>query len=99
MAVTRINEFKAPPDKAAALSDFLSSVIALILDAPGCRSCELLRHHEDATRLAIIEVWDTIEAHQASVARIPPGLLSQAQKLLAEPVRGAYYDAVPNKPA
>jgi len=44
-------------------------------------------------------VWDTIEAHQASVARIPPGLLSQAQKLLAEPVRGAYYDTVTNEPA
>jgi len=51
------------------------------------------------TRLAIIEVWETIEAHQASVARIPPDLLKQAQTLLAEPVRGAYYDPVTNTPA
>jgi len=99
MAVTRINEFTAPPGKAAALSDFLSSIIALILDAPGCLSCELLRHHDDETRLAIIEVWETIEAHQASVSRIPPDLLTQAQTLLAEPVRGAYYDPVTNTPA
>lgn len=99
MAITRINEFKAPPGKAAALSDFLSSVIALILDAPGCRSCQLLRHHDDETRFAIVEVWDSIEAHQASVSRIPPDLLKQAQTLFAEPARGAYYDAVTNKPA
>lgn len=96
MPITRINEFQAPPEKAVALGEFLSSVIALILDAPGCRSCQLLRHHDDPTRYAIIEVWDSVEAHQASVSRIPPGLLQQAQSLLAQPVRGAYYDAVAN---
>jgi len=92
MAITRINEFRAPADKASALGDFLQSVIARILDAPGCRSCQLLRHHDDATRYAIIEVWDSIEAHQAAASRIPPDLLAQAKVLFAEPARGAYYD-------
>lgn len=92
--ITRINEFKAPPDQASALGAFLGSVIGLILDAPGCRSCQLLRHHDDETRFAIIEVWDSIEAHQASVSRIPPELLAQAKTLFAEPARGAYYDAL-----
>jgi quinol monooxygenase YgiN len=92
MAITRINEFKAPADKATELGDFLASVIGLILDAPGCRSCQLLRHHEDATRYAIIEVWDSIEAHQAAASRIPPDLMRQALALFAEPARGAYYD-------
>lgn len=93
-AITRINEFRAPPDKATALRNFLTSVIALILDAPGCRSCQLLRHHEDPTRFAIIETWDSVAAHQASVSRMPPSLLQQAQTLFAELARGAYYDPV-----
>jgi quinol monooxygenase YgiN len=92
MAITRINEFKAPDDKASELGAFLGSVIALILGAPGCRSCQLLHHHEDATRYAIIEVWDSIEAHQAAASRIPPDLMQKARTLFAEPARGAYYD-------
>ena len=94
MAITRINEFQAAPDEATALRDFLTSVIALILDAPGCRSCELLRHHDDPTRFAIIEVWDSIDAHQASASRIPPALLQQAKTLLGGPAQDAYYDPV-----
>jgi len=96
MAITRINEFQAAADKGEALRDFLVSVIGLILDAPGCHSCQLLHHHEEPTRFAIIEVWDSIESHKASVSRIPPSLLQQARTLLAEPARGAYYDPVPN---
>ena len=91
MPITRINEFQAKPDTAAALRDFLGSIIARIIDAPGCRSCELLVQRDEPIRLAIIEVWDSVEAHQASVSRIPPGLLQQAQTLFAAPARGAYY--------
>jgi quinol monooxygenase YgiN len=94
MAITRINEFQVKPDKASALRDFLRSVIARIIDAPGSHSCELLLQHDDPTRLAIIEVWDSVEAHQAAVSRIPPGLFQQAQTLFAVPARGAYYDRV-----
>lgn len=92
MAIPRISEFQAKPDKAIALRDFLRSVIACIIDAPGCRSCELLLQRDDPTRLAIIDVWDSVEAHQASVSRIPAALLQQAQTLFAVPARGAYYD-------
>jgi len=99
MAITRINEFQAKPDKAAALRDFLRSVIARIRDAPGCRSCELLVQRDDPTRLAIIEVWDSVDAHQASVSRIPPDLLQQAQTLFAGPVQGAYYHRVSEEAA
>ena len=92
MPITRINEFQANPDNATALREFLRSVIGRIIDAPGCRSCELLVQRDDHTRLAIIEVWDSVEAHQASVSRIPPGLLEQARALFAVPARGAYYE-------
>lgn len=94
MAITRINEFQAPPEKASELRDFLRSVIALILDAPGCHSCQLLSHHDDPMRFAIIEVWDGIDAHKAAASRIPRELMQQAQALFAQPARGAYYDPV-----
>jgi quinol monooxygenase YgiN len=67
MAITRINTFEAKSGQASELREFLSGVIDLIIDAPGCRSVELLVGHDDAGRLAIIEVWDSVEAHQASV--------------------------------
>lgn len=98
MAITRINRFPAKPDSAAALNDFLRSVIARIVDAPGCRSCELFVQRDDLTRLTIIEVWDSLEAHEASVSRIPPGLLQQAQTLLAMPVEGVYFERVSDVP-
>jgi quinol monooxygenase YgiN len=95
MAITRINQFQAPPGKGSELRDFLRSIIGAILDAPGCRSCSLLSNHEDPTRFAIVEVWDSIDAHKASVTRIPPDLLQQARTLLGAPAEGAYYDPVP----
>src|SRR5207244_12609731 len=66
MPITRINEFQAKPDKSAALREFLSSVIARIIDAPVCRSCELLVPPDDSTRLAIMVVSDGLVAYQAS---------------------------------
>lgn len=97
MAITRINQFRARDDKGPALREFLRSIIVLIVDAPGCRSCELLSRDDDPTRFAIIEVWDSIGAHQASVSRIPPALLQHAQTLFAAPPQGAYYDVVSNE--
>lgn len=97
MAITRINTFEAKPGKVAALRDFLASVIALIIGAPGCRSVELLAGTDNIHQLAIIEIWDSVAAHQASVSRIPPDLLKHAHELLATPAVGAYYDSVQKK--
>ncbi len=94
MPITRLNEFQAAPAQATALRDFLRSIIARIIDAPGCRSCELLVQQDDPARFAIIEVWESVAAHQASVARIPPELMQQAFALFAVPARGAYYQQV-----
>lgn len=94
MLITRINDFHARADKAPALREFLQSVIGIIEDAPGCQSVALLVHHEDPARFAVIEVWESVEAHQASVSRIPPGLIDKVQPLLAEPPKGAYYERI-----
>jgi quinol monooxygenase YgiN len=92
MAIVRINEFTAAPNQAAGLRHFLSSVIATVTAAPGCLGCELLIAHEDPTRLAIIETWESIAAHQAAATRIPPEKMAEVKALLGEAPRGRYYD-------
>jgi|SRR5919197_646991 quinol monooxygenase YgiN len=94
MPITRINTFVAKPGQASALREFLSSIIALIIDAPGCDSVELLVEHEAPERFAIVEIWETIEAHQAAASRIPRDLFQKAQTLFATPAVGAYYQSL-----
>jgi quinol monooxygenase YgiN len=93
MNVTRINQFRAQAGQSDALRDFLSSVVPTIESSAGCRSCQLLQSHDDPTRFVVIEVWESIEAHQASVKNIAPGALENAMKLLAGPPSGEYYHA------
>jgi quinol monooxygenase YgiN len=92
--ITRINTFEAKSGQASELREFLSSVIALVISAPGCRSVELLAGYEDSGRLAIVEIWDNIEAHQAAASRIPPNMLQKAQILFGSPPVGTYYQSL-----
>jgi quinol monooxygenase YgiN len=95
MPIIRINEFEAAPEKAAALHAFLSVVVEVIKEAPGCREVRLLTDHEDSSRLAIVETWDSIGSHQAAAGRIPPEQLAAVRPLLAAPPKGRYYDTAP----
>lgn len=92
MAITRINEFHAAPDQAAALHDSLSAVIGAIESAPGCLGCQLLRAQGDPASLVIVERWESVAAHQAAATRIPAEQLAAVRPLLANPPAGRYYD-------
>jgi quinol monooxygenase YgiN len=92
--VTRINHFEAKPGRGPDLRQFLASVIATIRGSPGCRSVQLLHSIEHSERFAILEVWDSIEAHQAAARVIPPEQLQQVMPLLAIPATGAYFRPV-----
>lgn len=94
MPITRLNDFHALPDKGADLRAFLQSIITLIEDAPGCISVTLLADTDDPTRFAIVEEWQSVDAHQASVTRIPSDKLVEVRTLIAEPPTGAYYQAI-----
>ena len=94
MTITRINEFRAADGKTDALGVFLRSVIELVARSPGCRDCVLLVDPEDASRLAIIETWDSIASHRAAAANIPAEKIAEVRPLLAEPPRGRYYEAI-----
>ena len=91
MSITRINEFRAQNEHAATLRDLLRSVLPMIEASEGCRSCQVLQSLDDPAQIVVIEVWDSVEAHQASVKNIPPGLLQEAMQLLAAPPKGGYY--------
>ena len=91
MSVTRIGEFRAKEFQDEALYGFLQSIIPLIEASEGCNSCLLLRNAEDARKFVIIEFWDSIEEHKASVKNIPPEMFQNALNLLANPPTGAYY--------
>jgi quinol monooxygenase YgiN len=92
VAITPINDFRAAPGKERDLRDFLTSVIAIIREAPGCRTVELLIDRDDVAHLVIVEHWDDIASHQATAARIPPSRLAEVRPLLAQPPQGRYYD-------
>lgn len=94
MSVTRINLFRANPGDGEALRSHLASFIPSIRQLPGCISCQMLEQWEEPTRIAIIEVWESVEAHKASVAAIPPESVERAVQLLAGPVEGGYYTTV-----
>lgn len=97
MAITRINTFEAKAGQAQALRDFLASVIDGIVGAPGCRSVELLVERGTPERLAIVETWESVDAHQAAAKRIPPEMMQRAMALFAAPPSGAYYESLVRK--
>lgn len=92
MTIHRIGETQATPETTVALRDFLLSIIPLIKSSEGCESVTLYQSHDDPTKFTMIEVWDSVEAHQASVKNIPPELLAQIRPLLASAPRGGYYE-------
>lgn len=73
------------------LRSLISGFLPLIESSDGCRSCQMLQSTQDPHRLVVIEVWDSVEAHQAAAAAIPPDAMDAAMKLLATPPQGDYY--------
>lgn len=97
MSIHRIGETQAKPETTEALCDFLISILPLIKSSQGCESVTLYQSHDDPTKFTIIEVWDSIESHQASVKNIPPEKLAEIRPLLASAPSGGYYELVQEK--
>jgi len=91
MPVTRINHFEARRDSSERLHTFMQAVVAKVRSQPGCRSVRLLRSTENPDHLAIVEEWDSIEAHKLAATNMPPNQLAQAQAMVARPPIGEYY--------
>jgi len=91
MPITRINHFKAAAGKERALEDFLAGIISVVIASPGCLSVELLASTEAASRFAIVEVWESVEAHQSAARQIAPDRIAAVMPLLAGKPQGEYY--------
>jgi quinol monooxygenase YgiN len=91
MSITRINEFTAKEGQGDSLRDLLRLFLATLDSAAGCQSCQVLQSAEHPTRIVVIEVWDSMEAHQASVKNIAPEALAQIMPLLDGTPKGEYF--------
>ena len=97
MTITRIGEFQAKPETTEALRGFLTSIMSMIKSSQGCESVTLYQSHNDPTKFTMIEVWDSIESHQASVKNIPPDLMAEIRPLLAFAPSGGYFSQIQNQ--
>ncbi|MHA3770497.1 putative quinol monooxygenase [Verrucomicrobiota bacterium sgz303538] len=90
MAITRLNYFTAKPEQRDALARFLSDVIAVVRTAEGCLSCRLLCDHMNSSEFVILEVWESIDAHQKAAGKIPKEQISSVMQYLQKPPSGEY---------
>jgi len=91
MSVARIGDVQAREGLVNELKEFLISIMPGIKSSEGCDSVQLYQSQEDPSKFMMIEVWDSVESHQASVKNIPPEKLGELQPLLASPPSGNYY--------
>jgi quinol monooxygenase YgiN len=94
MSITRIGEFQAKEGSTEALRDFLLSIMPMIKSSQGCESVQLYQSPEDPFKFVMIEVWDRVESHQASVGNIPPEKLSEIRPMLAGSPNGSYFNLI-----
>src|SRR6266540_3280351 len=94
MSITRISEFQVKQESIEALRDFLISIMDGIKSSQGCESVQLYQSQDDRTKFSMIEVWDSIESHQASVKNISPEKLAELRPLLAAAPSGRYNNLV-----
>lgn len=95
MSIGRIGEMVAQPGKEAALRAFIERVIVPAIESSeGGQSCQVYQDDSDPTRFMIVEVWDSPEAHQASVKNIKPEEIAEIRTLLADMPPGGYYTVI-----
>lgn len=91
MSITRINTFRALDDHVDELKSFLLALLPTIRASSGCQSCQLLQDQTIPSRMVIIEIWDSIEAHHDSLQHVSQASIDQVKTMLASPPVGGYY--------
>lgn len=92
MSITRINEFRSVAGSSDLLRDQIIAIVPVIESSQGCLSCQLLHSHKDRNHFVLIEVWDDVESHQASLKNVRPEVFHELKKYLVVPPTGEYYD-------
>lgn len=57
---------------------------------PGCGGVEILRDIDVPDRFVLMERWDSVEAHQQCLSKLPQDLVDSLLAPLAEPLEGVY---------
>ncbi len=91
MSITRINTFRALDEHIDELKTFLLALLPTIRSSAGCQSCQLLQDQVHSASMVILEVWDSIDAHHASLQHVSPDSIAQVKTLLAAAPVGGYY--------
>ena len=94
MSVARIGEVQAKAGLIHELREFLISIMPGIKASVGCESVQLYQSQDDPSKFMMIEVWDHIESHKASVKNIPPEKLGEIRPLLATSPSGSYFKLI-----
>jgi quinol monooxygenase YgiN len=94
VSVTYIGHSQAKPDQIDAFRQFMMTVvIPAVRASAGCESCQMLQSLDDPTKFVVIEVWESVEAHRASVKNITPESIAEYMQLVAAPPMGDHYRA------
>ncbi len=95
MNIIYIGYSQAKPDTVAELRNFYTSLVAPAIRASaGSESYQLFQSRDNPTQFIGIEVWTSVEAHQASVKNIPAESIARFMQLVVGPPSGRYYDPV-----
>ena len=94
MNIYRIGSFQARAESLQEMQDFLMTIMRLIKSSQGCEAVQLFQNQNDPTQFTMIEVWDSVESHLASVKNIPPEKLSEIRPMLASTPSGNYYQSL-----
>ena len=94
MTISRIGDVQAKEGLTEELRDFLLSIMPGIRSSEGCKSVHLYQSADDPSKFVMIEVWDSVESHRASVKNIPPEKLGEIRPLLATSPSGSYFKLI-----
>jgi quinol monooxygenase YgiN len=94
MSIARIGEVQAKEGLINELREFLLSIIPGIKSSQGCKSVQLYQSQDDPSKFMMIEVWDRVESHQASVKNIPAEKLGEIRPLLETSPSGSYFELI-----
>ena len=94
MSISRIGQMQAKTGSSEELREFLLSIMPGIEASDGCQSVHLYQSEDEPDNFTMIEVWDRVESHQASVKNIPAEKLGEIRPLLATSPSGSYYKLV-----
>ena len=94
MSISRIGEIQAKEALIEELREFLISIMPGIQSSEGCETVQLYQSQDDPSKFMMIEVWDRVESHQASVRNIPPEKLGEIRPLLATSPSGSYFTLI-----